>query len=110
MQFGVVADAVESSADQADPDQPPEADEPGGETQASAARVPDENGLLPHSRQGGNPKAPLAVGGFSSSHPIGVNFALGDGSVRFIADKVSEGLMRRLAHRSDGKIIDAVEW
>src|SRR5262249_13113610 len=29
---------------------------------------PDANGLLPHSRLGGNPKAPLAVGGFASSH------------------------------------------
>jgi prepilin-type processing-associated H-X9-DG protein len=70
----------------------------------------DANGLYPHSRLGGNPKKPLAVGGFSSPHADGVNFALGDGSVRFIADSVNARLMGRLANRADGKMIDAREW
>jgi prepilin-type processing-associated H-X9-DG protein len=70
----------------------------------------DANGLFPHSRLGGNPAKPLAVGGFSSQHADGVNFALGDGSVRFIADNVSAGLMGRLANRADGQIIDARDW
>jgi prepilin-type processing-associated H-X9-DG protein len=72
--------------------------------------VPDANGMLPHSKQGGNPTTPLAVGGFSSRHPAGVNFALGDGSVRFIVEDATAGLMGRLANRADGKIIDAREW
>lgn len=72
--------------------------------------VPDKNGLLPHSRLGGNPATPLAVGGFSSAHVAGVNFAFGDGSVRFINDNVTAGLLGRLANRSDGQIIDAKEW
>jgi prepilin-type N-terminal cleavage/methylation domain-containing protein len=70
----------------------------------------DKSGRLPHATLGGNPAAPLAVGGFSSRHVTGVNFALGDGSVRFILDQVSPGLLGRLANRADGKIIDAREW
>jgi prepilin-type N-terminal cleavage/methylation domain-containing protein len=71
---------------------------------------PDANGLFPHSRLGGDPAKPLAVGGFSSRHADGVLFALGDGSVRFIADDVSASLMGRLANRADGTTVDAREW
>jgi prepilin-type N-terminal cleavage/methylation domain-containing protein/prepilin-type processing-associated H-X9-DG protein len=71
--------------------------------------APDEEGMLKHSKLGGNGKQPLAVGGFSSSHSGGVNFAFGDGSVRFVADNVSASLMGRLAHREDGNLIDARE-
>lgn len=71
---------------------------------------PDANGFLPRSKLGGNPAAPLAVGGFGSSHAHGANFAMGDGSVRFITDDVSAGLMGRLANRDDGGIINANEW
>jgi len=71
--------------------------------------VPDKNGMLPHSKLGGNSTSPLAVGGFASNHRDGVNFAFGDGSVRFIADDVSAGLMGRLANRADGQLIDAKE-
>jgi prepilin-type processing-associated H-X9-DG protein len=71
--------------------------------------TPDKNGMLPHSRLGGNATSPLAVGGFSSSHAAGVNFAFGDGSVRFISDDISAGLLGRLANRADGQIVDAKE-
>ena len=39
---------------------------------------PDKNGLLPHSRLGGNTTSPLIVGGFASCHKAGVNFAFGE--------------------------------
>jgi prepilin-type N-terminal cleavage/methylation domain-containing protein/prepilin-type processing-associated H-X9-DG protein len=74
------------------------------------ADQPDENGLLPHSRLGGNPESPLAVGGFSSDHATGVNLAFGDGSVRFIGNEAQPTFLRRLAHRADGGIVDASEW
>jgi prepilin-type N-terminal cleavage/methylation domain-containing protein/prepilin-type processing-associated H-X9-DG protein len=93
---------------------PPDPPQPGTTVVAGPAadpeQQPDANGLLPHSRLGGNPATPLAVGGFASDHISGVNFAFGDGSVRYIADSASAGLMRRLANRNDGAIVDAKEW
>jgi prepilin-type N-terminal cleavage/methylation domain-containing protein len=59
---------------------------------------------------GGNPTKPLAVGGFASGHVHGVNFAFGDGSVRFILDDVSAVLLKQLANRADGGIVDAKEF
>jgi prepilin-type N-terminal cleavage/methylation domain-containing protein len=70
----------------------------------------DKEEFLPRSLLGGNPEAPLEVGGFGSFHPSGVNFAIGDGSVRFILDDASPGLLQRLANREDGKLISGSEW
>jgi prepilin-type processing-associated H-X9-DG protein len=67
-------------------------------------------GFYPHSLLGGNPANPLVVGGFSSRHADGVNFAFGDGSVRFIGEDVSASLMGRFANRADGKTISLSEW
>ena len=72
--------------------------------------VPNSEGFLPHSLRGGDPTTPLAVGGFASSHPGGVNFTFADGSSRFVAETVSAGLLQRLAHRSDGGMISGNEW
>lgn len=86
-------------------------DQPITEAQpANAQEQPDQSGLLPHSRLGGNPAAPLAVGGFGSYHPPGVSFAFGDGSVRFVSNDARPGLLRRLANRADGQLVDASEW
>lgn len=60
----------------------------------------------PYIRRGGNPKAPLAVGGFGSAHPGGANFGLADGSVTFISDSISKGVYQALGNRKDGKIVD----
>ena len=76
---------------------------------ADPALEPDKDGILMHSKLGGNGTAPLAVGGFASSHMHGVNFAFGDGSVRFIADDATAGLIGRLANRADGMIVDGRE-
>ena len=107
--------ATESSGKNSPDIQPPAADSAVGQNQnvpppTDPELKPDQNGLLPHSRLGGNPATPLAVGGFSSPHTGGVNFAFGDGSVRFIADSASAGLLGRLANRADGQTIDAKEW
>jgi len=47
----------------------------------------------------------LVVGGFISHHAGGVNFAFGDGSVRFVPDTISMSVLQQLAHRSDGKLL-----
>ena len=45
------------------------------------------------------------VGGFSSFHPGGANFALGDGSVRFLSETIEPELYQQLANRADGKLM-----
>jgi len=51
--------------------------------------------------------APTFVGGFGSSHAgQGANFALGDGSVRFLSQSIDATVYRRLGHRCDGEMID----
>ena len=54
-----------------------------------------------------SPAAPPAnpVGGFSSHHPGGSNFAFGDGSVRFLKMTIRPVIFARLANRADGNII-----
>jgi prepilin-type N-terminal cleavage/methylation domain-containing protein len=51
------------------------------------------------------PGSPLFVGGFSSRHPSGAQFALGDGSVRFIPTSVPPTVFQEYGHRADGKLI-----
>jgi prepilin-type processing-associated H-X9-DG protein len=47
------------------------------------------------------------VGGYSSRHPGGANFAFGDGSVRFLKTSISPAIFRLLANRADGEILSA---
>ncbi len=47
----------------------------------------------------------LFVGGFSSPHPGGVNFAFGDASVRFMSGSTPLATLQQLAHRADGKLL-----
>ena len=58
----------------------------------------------PYIKVGGNPKAPLAVGGFGSSHPGGANFAFGDGGVRMLSDDLDLKVLQQLANRRDGAV------
>jgi len=51
-----------------------------------------------------------SVGGFSSMHPGGVQFAFGDGSVRFVSGNVNLSVLQKLAHRADGSIVGADEF
>jgi prepilin-type N-terminal cleavage/methylation domain-containing protein/prepilin-type processing-associated H-X9-DG protein len=46
------------------------------------------------------------VGGFGSSHPGGANFAMGDGSIRFIAKTIDMPTYRKLGHRADGELVE----
>ena len=47
----------------------------------------------------------LYVGGFESHHPGGANFALGDGSVRFLSETIEPAVLQQLAHRAAGKLL-----
>ncbi len=50
--------------------------------------------------------ATFFVGGFSSNHPQGANFLFCDGSVRFLKESTNQDVLRRLAHRADGELVD----
>jgi prepilin-type N-terminal cleavage/methylation domain-containing protein/prepilin-type processing-associated H-X9-DG protein len=58
----------------------------------------------------GIPQQLYYVGGFSSTHPNGVNFLFCDGSVRFLKDTVDQVVLRRLAHRADGNLVGDDEF
>src|SRR5206468_3645057 len=51
------------------------------------------------------PGHPAFVGGFGSLHPGGANFAMGDGSVRFISRNIPANVLQALANRGDGKLL-----
>lgn len=48
---------------------------------------------------------PLDVGGFGSAHPGGAQFALADGSCRFVQESIDPEVFRRLGNRADGEVI-----
>lgn len=50
------------------------------------------------------------VGGFSSHHLDGANFAFGDGSVRCLRARIDPEVYRRLGHRDDGEMIAEGEF
>lgn len=57
--------------------------------------------LLPPEANGG-----LFVGGFGSNHQSGCNFAFGDGSVQFMAFTSDQDVLRKLANRHDGQLVE----
>lgn len=59
---------------------------------------------------GPGPTKPLLfVGGFSSQHAGGANFAFGDGNVRYLGETISLQVLQQLGHRSDGKLLGSLE-
>ncbi len=52
----------------------------------------------------------LAVGGFSSVHPGGTQFALGDGSVRFTSETLDVRVRWRLGNRADRSLQTSWDW
>jgi prepilin-type processing-associated H-X9-DG protein len=54
-----------------------------------------------------DPTNPGLVGGFSSRHNGGANFAFGDSSVRFIREGIDPRILRGLANRADGNLHEA---
>ena len=52
-------------------------------------------------------KNPLWVGGFESLHIGGAQFVFGDGSVRYLSERIHPDVYRQLGHRSDGLLLDS---
>jgi len=85
---------------------PPES-EPGTDETMPGSAVPaapafPKLALAPPTSPGG-PGNPLWVGGFSSSHPAGANFAFGDGCVRLLVNQTDLTVLQQLANRRDGQ-------
>ena len=75
----------------------------------SAARSDDDDETAPAPAEG-EPNPNLRVGGYSSRHSGGANFAFGDGSVRFLKNSISPRVFRRLASRADGDLISSEQF
>jgi prepilin-type processing-associated H-X9-DG protein len=60
---------------------------------------------VPNSNLPFNPTGPNPVGGFGGSHPLGANFLLGDGSVRFLRKTIDPAVYRNLGGRADGALV-----
>jgi prepilin-type N-terminal cleavage/methylation domain-containing protein len=56
------------------------------------------------------PVNPLEVGGFSSAHPGGAQFALADGSCHYISEEIDLETYHQLGHRADGKLLSDGYW
>jgi prepilin-type N-terminal cleavage/methylation domain-containing protein/prepilin-type processing-associated H-X9-DG protein len=69
----------------------------------------DTTYLAPCLSLGGNawwtPSAQGAYAGARSRHTLGVNVALGDGSVRFVADSIDQRIWRGLATKAGGEAV-----
>jgi hypothetical protein len=52
-----------------------------------------------------NAPGPNAVSAFSSLHPGGAHFLLGDGAVRFISENIDRTTHSNLAGINDGKVL-----
>ncbi|QDU36726.1 Type II secretion system protein G precursor [Maioricimonas rarisocia] len=66
-----------------------------------------EEGTVVFDVEGGNEALDpeMRVGGFSSPHAGGAQFAIGDGSVRFLSENIEPEIYHSLLDRSDGKLI-----
>lgn len=75
---------------------------------ATEAEEKETEQVDPYIKAGGNPQAPLAVGGFASHHAGSVvNFAFGDGSVRALSDALDLKTLQQLANRRDGAVTES---
>jgi prepilin-type N-terminal cleavage/methylation domain-containing protein/prepilin-type processing-associated H-X9-DG protein len=78
------------------------------EDEADAAKPAPKKSAAPAAKAEEKPADP--VGGFSSHHPGGANFAFGDGSVRFLKASASPRILHMLANRNDGEMISADQY
>ena len=70
--------------------------------------LPGACSVAPHSNApqcGPNPTL-----GFGSYHPGGANFVFADGSVKFLKDSTSPGVLSALGTRAGGEIVSAAEF
>ncbi len=69
----------------------------------SAINSPGQHNWRDHRKEKQN-LPPNVVGGFGSFHTGGAQFALGDGSVRFISENINPETFKNLGNRADGEL------
>jgi prepilin-type processing-associated H-X9-DG protein len=97
----------------ADEDESKVADETAAEDQANGDGQPQgatDEPVQAAPAAGGPGIAGLPVGGFSSFHAGGANFAFGDGRVTLIADVITPRVYRLLGNRADGQLLDGADY
>jgi len=99
-------DAAKPSEDAAAPGEGDMPAETPAEDQPAEGQPQSKQPVDPYIARGGNPKAPLRVGGFGGHHPGGAIFSYADGSIRFIIDGISKSVYQKLGNRKDGKVVD----
>ncbi len=52
----------------------------------------------------------LPVGGFSSFHACGSQFAFGDGHIEFVSENIKMKVYQQLGHRADGQLLDSEDY
>jgi prepilin-type N-terminal cleavage/methylation domain-containing protein/prepilin-type processing-associated H-X9-DG protein len=74
---------------------------------ATGADDPAPGGAGPVALPPGRPSPKLlVVGGFSSHHPSGANFAFGDGRVILLSEYIDPKVYAQLGNRADGQLLD----
>lgn len=84
--------------------------EPAAQAETNNEQADEDRPLDPWHAVGGDATNPLVVGGFGSDHPGGAQFAIADGSTRFLHEGTDPELLQQLANRQDGAMIDGAEW
>ncbi|QDU91101.1 hypothetical protein Pla175_45190 [Pirellulimonas nuda] len=74
------------------------------------ARGKPERQLDPWITLGGDTANPLRVGGFSSRHPGGAQFSFADGHIEYLSADTDPKVLRQLANRGDGEMIENGAW
>jgi prepilin-type N-terminal cleavage/methylation domain-containing protein/prepilin-type processing-associated H-X9-DG protein len=82
--------------------------------QRSGWAVPSPNSNPPAKvpAKAGNPTVgnESVVGGFSSRHPGGANFSMGDGSVRYLKSTIDPHIFALLGNRADGDLLSSDQF
>jgi prepilin-type N-terminal cleavage/methylation domain-containing protein/prepilin-type processing-associated H-X9-DG protein len=71
-----------------------------------SAAVPINHQVPPDAQVGDNPTIRDRLCAFGSGHPGGANFALADGSVRFLSDKTDLATLQALSTRAGGEVVN----
>jgi prepilin-type processing-associated H-X9-DG protein len=108
-EMGGMAEDAEEIEEKEEPDGAVATEGPTEETEVAEAAAAEEG--APNGEQSPAVKGPiLPIGGFSSPHPGGSQFAFGDGHVEFLTESIDKKTYQQLGSRNDGKLLSAWDY